>query len=118
MQDLEDHAAVASSQLADLAEVVVLQLAHFLLLREERLQTLPLLLVQLQLLQLLLEGLQVRPEGAGGTQMEAGSHVRQVQRRRRHRAWGKDQSDCGEAPPEELQRCCWSIKALICAPFW
>lgn len=59
--DLEDYAPVAGAQLTDLLKVVIFQLPDLLLLREERLQTLALLLVQLQLLQLLLQRLQVGP---------------------------------------------------------
>lgn len=59
MWDLEDDASVARTKLTDLLEIVVLQLPHLLLLCQKGLQTFPLLLVQLQLLQLLLQGLQV-----------------------------------------------------------
>lgn len=61
MRDLEDNASVARTELTDLLEIVVLQLPHLLLLRQKGLQTFPLLLVQLQLLQLLLQSLQVCP---------------------------------------------------------
>lgn len=71
MGDLEDHPSVPGTQLADLLKVVVLQLSHLLLLRQEGLQAFPLLLIQLQLLQLLLQGLQVGPEeDRGGTRCE------------------------------------------------
>jgi hypothetical protein len=59
--DLEDHSTVASSQFADLLKVIILQFPHLLLLRQKGLEPLPLLLVKLQLLQLLLQGLQVGP---------------------------------------------------------
>lgn len=61
MGDLEDHSTVASSQFADLLKVIILQFPHLLLLRQKGLEPLPLLLVKLQLLQLLLQGLQVGP---------------------------------------------------------
>lgn len=48
--DLEDDPPVACTQLADLLEVIVLQLSHLLLLCQEGLQAFPLLLIQLQLL--------------------------------------------------------------------
>lgn len=62
MGDLEDHPSVPRAQLADLLKVVVLQLSHLLLLRQEGLQAFSLLLIQLQLLQFLLQRLQVGPE--------------------------------------------------------
>lgn len=65
--DLEDHATVAGPQLTDLFKVIVLQLSHLLLLGEKGLKSLPLLLVQLQLLQLLLQGLQIGPAQGGST---------------------------------------------------
>ena len=48
--DLEDHPSVACAQLADLLEVIVLQLTHLLLLRQKGLQAFALLLIQLELL--------------------------------------------------------------------
>lgn len=59
--DLEDNPSVPCAQLADLLKVVILQLSHLLLLRQEGLQAFPLLLIQLQLLQFLLQSLQVCP---------------------------------------------------------
>lgn len=59
MGDLEDNASVACTQLADLLKIVILQLSDFLLLCQKGFQALPLLLVQLQLLQFLLQRLQV-----------------------------------------------------------
>lgn len=61
MRHLEDHTTIACSQLTDLLKVIILQLPNLLFLGEERLQALALLLIQLQLLQLLLQGLQVGP---------------------------------------------------------
>lgn len=55
--DLEDDSSVAGTQLADLLKVIVLELAHLLLLCQKGLQTFPLLLVQLELFQLLLQSL-------------------------------------------------------------
>lgn len=60
--DLEDDPPVACTQLADLLEVVVLQLSHLLLLCQKGLQAFPLLLIQLQLLEFLLQCLQVCSE--------------------------------------------------------
>lgn len=61
MGDLEHHSTIASPQFTDLLKVIILQLSHLLLLGQKGLKALPLLLVQLQLLQLLLQGLQVGP---------------------------------------------------------
>ena len=57
--DLEDDTAVACAQLVDLLKVIILQLSDLLLLRQKGLQASPLLLIQLQLLQFLLQRLQV-----------------------------------------------------------
>jgi len=59
--DFVHHSTVSRTQLADGVKVVIFQLSDLRLLREEGLQTLPLLLVQVQLSQLLLQGLKVRP---------------------------------------------------------
>lgn len=61
MGDLEHHSTIASPQLTDLLKVIILQLSHLLLLGQKGLKALPLLLIKLQLLQLLLQGLQVGP---------------------------------------------------------
>lgn len=70
MGDLEDDPPVACAQLADLLEVIVLQLSHLLLLCEKGLQAFPLLLIQLQLLQFLLQGLQVGSEKDNGDETQ------------------------------------------------
>lgn len=61
VRHFEDHTTIPCSQLTDLLKVIILQLPNLLLLGEECLQALTLLLVQLQLLQLLLKCLQIRP---------------------------------------------------------
>lgn len=63
--DLEHHTTIASTQLTDLLKIVILQFPHLLLLGKKGLKALPLLLIQLQLLQLLLQGLQVGPVPKG-----------------------------------------------------
>lgn len=73
MGDLEHHTTVASAQLTDLLKVVILQFPDLLLLGEEGLQALPLLLIELQLLQLLLQGLQVGPVPKGEHESEPAS---------------------------------------------
>ena len=64
--DLEHHTTIASTQLADLLKVIILQFPHLLLLGQKGLKALPLLLIELQLLQLLLQSLQVGPVPKGG----------------------------------------------------
>lgn len=61
MGDLEYHSTIAGPQLTDLLKVIILQFSHLLLLGQKGLKALPLLLIKLQLLQLLLQGLQVGP---------------------------------------------------------
>lgn len=65
VRDLEHHTAIASTQFTDLLKVIILQFPHLLLLGKKGLKALPLLLIQLQLLQLLLQGLQVGPVPKG-----------------------------------------------------
>lgn len=55
-----DHSSVPSTQLTDGLKVVILQLTHLSLLGEEGFETLPLLLIQVQLPELLLQGFQIR----------------------------------------------------------
>lgn len=64
MGHFEDHTTIACSQLTDLLKVIILQLPNLLFLGEERFQALSLLLIQLQLLQLLLQGFQICPARA------------------------------------------------------
>ena len=61
MGDLEHHTSIAGTQLTDLLKVIILQFPHLLLLGQKGLEALPLLFIELQLLQLLLQGLQVGP---------------------------------------------------------
>lgn len=69
MGDLEHHSTIASTQLTDLLKVIILQFPHLLLLGKKGLKALPLLLIELQLLQLLLQSLQVGPVTKGRAQV-------------------------------------------------
>lgn len=60
MAHFVDHSSVPSTQLTDGLKVVILQLTHLSLLGEEGFETLPLLLIQVQLPELLLQGFQIR----------------------------------------------------------
>lgn len=57
-----NHTSVSSSQFTDMLEIIIFQLAQIGFLSEESFQTLLLLLIQIQLFQLLLQGLKIRSE--------------------------------------------------------
>lgn len=59
MTDFVDHSSISSTQLTDGIKVLVFQLTDLGFLGEEGLQSFPLLLIQVQFAQLLLQGLQV-----------------------------------------------------------
>lgn len=86
MGDLEHHTSIAGTQLTDLLKVIILQFPHLLLLGQKGLEALPLLFIELQLLQLLLQGLQVGPVPKWGAQVNTG--IRE--------AHPKERSCCGE----------------------
>lgn len=57
-----DHTSISSSKFTDMLEIIIFQLAQIGFLREKSFQTLLLLLVQVELFQLLLQGLKIRSE--------------------------------------------------------